>query len=286
MSDFLNEMQAASRERAERLPRRWDDARFDKPVRPLRLAGFDLIAEIKDRSPAEGQLATGGSDRGMRARAYAAGGAAAISVLTEPSRFAGSLDHLEATAGVVDIPVLRKDFLVDVRQVHEARAHGASGVLLIAALLDDALLNALLDCACEHGMFVLLESFDAEDLQRSAALLEAARHADRAASRTLLIGINTRNLRSLEVDTERLARLAPALPAAAAAVAESGLRTAADAARVAGLGYTLGLVGTALMRSDNPRRLIEQMLGAGRARLDAAPDTEALSAGTASSPDP
>lgn len=267
MSDFLASMAAASRERARALDAEWDASRLDRPVVPLSLEGFDLIAEIKDHSPAEGRLASGELDRGARAVAYAEAGAAAISVLTEPGRFAGSLSHLEEVANAVAAlrtPVMRKDFLVDSRQILEARASGASGVLLIAAILDDAALAEMLAVAYELDMFVLLESFDETDLKRSAALLDKTMHADRAAARQLLIGINTRNLRTLEVDPTRLERLAPMLPANAVAVAESGLTEPADTARVASLGYEMGLVGTALMRSDDPGRLVGAMLEAGR----------------------
>lgn len=267
MTDFLEQMAATSRARAAGLEENWHADLLDRPVFPLKLDRFDLIAEIKDHSPAEGQLAVEGSSREDRAVAYAEGGAAAISVLTEPERFAGSLEHLEQAVAAVsglEVPVMRKDFLTDVRQVVEARAHGASGVLLIVAILDDGALESMLDCAYDHGLFVLLESFDEVDLARSSALLSNRRHAERAAANQLLVGINTRNLRSLDVDPDRLATLAPSLPAGATAVAESGLKSAADTARVAAQGYGMGLVGTALMRSDDPRRLVASMLDAGR----------------------
>mgnify|MGYP001822396911 CR=1 FL=1 len=247
------------------------DADFDKPVVPLSLGSFDVIAEIKQRSPAEGKLGrklgTGhhisngssylSSDLIARAQAYAAGGAAAISVLTEPSRFDGELSHLEeVVAAVPGTPVMRKDFLVEPVQVLEGRKAGASGVLLITTMLSDAKLRAMLDCALEHNMFVLLESFDEEDLRRSAGFLDAGGD--------LLIGVNTRDLRTLEVDAERLQRLAPLLPDAKC-VAESGQHVAEDAARAKGWGYSMALVGTALMRSDDPAALIMAMRDAGSA---------------------
>ena len=257
MSDFLATMAQSSAARAALAPSRFVDADFDRPVVPLAPGAFDVIAEIKNRSPAMGDLAQGDSDRASRARAYAAGGAAAISVLTEPSRFDGTLEHLEeVVTAVPGTPVMRKDFLVEPVQVLEARKAGASGVLLIATMLDDAKLRAMLDCAFEHGMFVLLESFDADDLARSAAFLDGRGQ--------LLIGINTRNLRTLDVDTERLQALAPQLPEATC-VAESGLAVPEDAARVAGWGYRMALVGTALMRSENPAALIEAMRAQGAA---------------------
>ncbi len=264
MSDFLKGMARSSAERAA-AARTFTDADFDKPVVPLSLGTFDVIAEIKNRSPAEGTLpkgdsdrvSGGDSDRVSRAQAYAAGGAAAISVLTEPSRFDGELAHLDDVAAAVpDVPVMRKDFLVEPVQVHEARAAGASGVLLITTMLKDDKLRDMLDCAFEHGMFVLLESFDEDDLKRSTHHLER--------DGQLLIGVNTRDLRTLEVDTERLQSLAPLLPDAPC-VAESGLKNANDAVRVVDWGYSMALVGTALMRSDDPTALVIAMREAGTA---------------------
>jgi len=268
MSDFLQTMAALSTERAAAAGR-LSAASFDKPAIPLDLSEFDVIAEIKDRSPAEGKLAKSDSDRAARAQSYAAGGAAAISVLTEPSQFAGSLEHLEeVVAAVPGTPVMRKDFLVDPIQILEARGAGASGVLLITTMLADDELRKMLDCAAEHDMFVLLESFDADDLARANRLLDNVENQERAERGQLLVGVNTRNLRTLHVDPDRLRDLAPALPAARC-VAESGLRDADDAAAVAALGYRLALVGTALMRSDDPAALVAAMQSAGSRRVSA-----------------
>ncbi len=262
MSDFLQQMAKHSAERASNIGP-IEVADLDKPVVPLQLSAFDVIAEIKGRSPAEGELARTDLDRGEKARQYAGGGAAAISVLTEPRRFDGALEHLEeVVAAVPDTPVMCKDFLVEPVQVLEARRAGASGVLLIATMLDDDKLRAMLDCAWEQEMFVLLECFDEDDLNRVSRLLEYPPDADHAAAGTLLVGVNTRNLRTLEVDSERLERLAPLLPDARC-VAESGLRTADDAAATAELGYRLALVGSALMRSDDPAALVAAMREAG-----------------------
>lgn len=284
MSDFLHDMAKSSAARAANVPQ-FKDTDFDKPVVPLSFDRFGVIAEIKRRSPAEGPLSPRGAPRGdshllaggdshlsggdshlfaggdshlvSRAQSYAAGGAAAISVLTEPSRFDGELVHLEeVAAALAATPVIRKDFLVEPVQVLEARKAGASGVLLIATMLDDAKLRAMLDCAWEHDMFVLLESFDEEDLKRSGRYLDGQGQ--------LLIGVNTRNLRTLAVDGDRLQNLAPLLPGAIC-VAESGLHVPDDAARVSKWGYSMALVGTALMRSDNPGQLVAEMTAAGAA---------------------
>ena len=265
MSDFLRQMAAASAARAEALGT-FRTSDFDKPLHPLALARFDLIAEIKERSPSEGLLAANGTDRGARARLYAEGGAAAISVLTEPSRFGGAVGHLAEVAAEVGIPVMRKDFLVDLRQVQEARAAGASGVLLIAAMVTDASLRAMLDCAFELSMFVLLECFDENDLQRAEGLLNHGTPARQAAEQRLLLGINARDLRTLRVDPDRLAALAARLPEGVVAVAESGIDDAAAAAGVAACGYRAALVGTALMRAPDPAGLVRSMLQAGRKR--------------------
>jgi indole-3-glycerol phosphate synthase len=267
MKDFLKTMASHSAARAAAVTTPFSSADFDRPVVPLTLAAFDVIAEIKDRSPAEGVLRTPAvfDDRESRAKSYAAGGAAAISVLTEPSQFDGALSHLEAVAAAVpDTPVMRKDFLVEPVQILEARKAGASGVLLIATMLADTKLRAMLDCAWEHDLFVLLEAFDEDDLRRASALLCNPVDGDKAAAGQLLIGVNTRNLRTLQVDPERLKKLAPNLPNASC-VAESGLRFADDAARVAAWGYRLALVGTALMRSDDPEALLRAMRKAGAA---------------------
>lgn len=263
MSDFLQKMARASAERAAALPPRFSSGDFDKPVLAIDIGDFGVIAEIKDRSPAEGDLAAPGSDRAERARKYSSGGAAAISVLTEPSRFSGEMAHLEDVVNAVPAtPVMRKDFLVEPAQISEARKAGASGVLLIATMLSDAKLREMLDRAWEHELFVLLEAFDAKDLGRASNLLENDADGERADAGQLLVGVNTRNLRTLAVDSDRLQKLAPLLPHATC-VAESGLHTADDAARVSGWGYRAALVGTALMRSNSPASLVAAMREAG-----------------------
>jgi indole-3-glycerol phosphate synthase len=297
MSGFLDEMarssaqrvaQAARRESLGALERR---ARQTPPAPPLRLsaAGFDVIAELKLRSPAAGVLRDSAHDWLGRISAYARGGAAAVSVLTEPSRFDGSLQHLREAAAALaplGVPAMRKDFIVDPYQVLEARAAGAGGVLIILRMLSRARLAELLEVAAGHGLFVLLEAFDAADLELAGELLDARPAGDAAPSRPpparglsptrapparglplqdgCLVGVNCRDLQSLEVVPERFAQLASRLPARWPAVAESGVNSAADAQRVRQLGYRVALIGTALMSRDEPTAFLAEIFDASR----------------------
>lgn len=283
MSGFLDEMarssavrvaEAMRHESVQALERR---ARQAAPSVPLRLSGsgFDVIAELKLRSPAAGVLGSESQDWLGRVAAYARGGAAAVSVLTEPSRFDGTLEHLRQAAAVLaplGVPAMRKDFLVDPYQVLEARAAGAGGVLVILRMLARPQIVELLDVAAEHGMFVLLEAFDAADLEVARDLMKS-RAAERASGRAdhradheelILMGINCRDLQTLEVVKERFAALAPLLPAEWPAVAESGVDSAADARRMRHLGYGMALIGTALMAHADPSRLLHEIFAATR----------------------
>jgi len=159
---------------------------------------------------------------------------------------------------------MRKDFLVDTVQILEAKAAGASGILLIAAILSDAELHNMLDCAFDNDLFVLLESFDEVDLERSAFIMQKVKIREQAARNKFLIGVNSRNLQTLALDPLRLKRFGPLLPGGVVCVAESGQHTAEDAADVAAWGYAMALVGTALMRTDDPTTMIDQMLQSGR----------------------
>ncbi len=271
--DFLHTMAQASRERVARALaicglRELQARALALPAAPkLKLSGgFDLIAEVKLRSPAAGLLQQEGEDIGARVAAYADAGAAAISVLTEPSRFDGALSHLtRAVQGLAGrIPVMRKDFLVDAYQVYEARAAGAGGVLIILRMLKRAELEALIEAAAQLGLFALLEAFDQADLQLAAELVRAF-----GARATLLVGVNCRDLVTLKVVPGRLEALAPRLPRDVARVAESGVANGADAARVAEAGYEVALVGSALMQSADPLGLAATMLSAGRAAAGA-----------------
>ena len=230
---------------------------------PLTLSEFDIFAELKLHSPSEGQLATQHLDPAVQVTSYARGGAAAVSVLTEPDAFHGSLERLESAAQLLanlQCPAMRKDFLVAPYQVLEARKAGAGGVLLILAMLDDGVLAEMLDCANQCGLFVLLEAFDAEDLERATNLLGRRPPFSTA---PVLIGINSRDLKTLHVDTARFANLADRLPEGFPAVAESGLATAQDMQRVARLGYRAALVGSALMRGGQPELCVAQLKAAG-----------------------
>jgi len=276
VSAFLEEMAAASRARlaAARALRSLAAveaaARAAPPPPPLRLdaRGFDLIAELKLRSPAAGVLQRAGEDLAARVGAYARAGAAAVSVLTEPSRFDGSLGDLAAAAAALTprgVPAMRKDFLVDPYQVFEARAAGAGGVLVILRMLPPADTRALLECAAALGLFVLLEAFDARDIALMHELIESHRGAA-----PLLAGVNCRDLTTLQVVPRRLLELAPLLPGSAPRVAESGIGTADDARAAAAAGYSLALVGSALMRGDDPAALAAALLAAGRTARAAA----------------
>jgi indole-3-glycerol phosphate synthase len=233
------------------------------PQLRLDAAGFDLIAELKLSSPAEGLLQAGSAGLEGRVAGYARGGAALVSVLTEPGRFAGSLEHLgraSAALAPLGVPTMRKDFLVDPYQVLEARVAGAAGVLLIVRMLSRPQLDELVDAAAGLGLFVLLEAFDAADI---AVAADAAR-GWRGRDRDCLVGINSRDLVTLEVVPHRLEQLQHLLPRHLPRVAESGLVTAADAARLATSGFSLALVGTALMRSTDPEALVRAMIASGR----------------------
>ncbi len=266
MSDFLAEMSRASLRRAAALrvggadlEQRLSAAPIPMPL-ALAVDGFDVIAEIKLASPSGGSLLTGGADRDRvvaLARSYAESGAVAISVLTEETRFAGTVDHLEAVAGSSPVPVMRKDFLTDPVQVLEARARGASGVLLIARMLSRHLLEEMTDLAIAHGMFVLVEVFDRADLEAAAPVFD----------REVLVGVNSRDLVTLEVDPTRFASLAPYLPDHLPAVAESGISTIDEVAAVASLGYRLALVGSSLVTDPRPSARLRDLIGAGHAAL-------------------
>ena len=207
-----------------------------------------LLAEIKRRSPSAGPIRPGASPQEVAAD-YAAGGAAALSVLTDREYFDGSLAALQAVRGVVDLPLLRKDFTLDPLQVWEARAAGADAVLLIVRILDDARLRELLGLATDLGLDSLVEVHDASELERA---LQAG---------ATLVGVNNRDLRTFRTDLELTIRLAPRVPAATTLVAESGIRTAEDVARLGAAGVDAVLVGESLMRQEDLRAAVRAIVG-------------------------
>ena len=218
------------------------------PMPHLRGAGSSVIAEVKRRSPSKGDLADIPDPAELAAR-YAAGGAAAISVLTEERRFGGSLADLRAVRAAVDVPLLRKDFMVEPYQLLEARAAGADLALLIVAALDDDTLRRLHDEARELGLTVLVEVHDEAETERAVALGAE------------LVGVNARNLRTLDVDPEAFARLAPLVPGDRVLVAESGITGPDDVATYVGLGARAVLVGEALVRDGDPEGAVRTMTG-------------------------
>ncbi|WP_346007203.1 indole-3-glycerol phosphate synthase TrpC [Janibacter terrae] len=217
----------------------------------LRRPGLSVVAEVKRSSPSKGALSDI-PDPAALASAYAAGGATAISVLTEQRRFGGSLADLEAVRAAVDVPVLRKDFIVTEYQVWEARAHGADIVLLIVAALDDRRLSDLMALAGSLGLTCLVEVHDEA---------EATRAVDAGAS---VIGVNNRNLKTLDVDIETFARIAPLIPASCVRVAESGVRGPEEAAVFARAGADAILVGEALVVGGDPEAGVRSMIAAGK----------------------
>jgi indole-3-glycerol phosphate synthase len=207
-----------------------------------------IIAEFKRHSPSAGDIQPGADPLDV-ARVYEAGGAAAMSVLTEPEHFKGSLDDLRRVAAVVNLPLLRKDFTVDRHQVYEAAIAGAEAVLVIIAGLTDADALKLLDAAHNVHLDALVEVHTAEELQRAVAL------------GANFIGVNNRNLKTLKVDLETSLRLAELAPANATLVAESGLRTRADIERLQAAGYKAFLIGETLMRSGDPLTTLAELQG-------------------------
>lgn len=226
----------------------------------------NVIAECKRRSPSRGILRADYRPEAI-ATAYKRNGAAAVSVLTEPTFFDGSLDDLRAVRAAVDIPVLRKDFIVTPYQLLEAAAAGADAVLLIVAALEDAELVALHTRAGELGLGVLVEVHDTGELDRAA----------RAGA--TVVGVNNRNLRTLVVDVEASHRLAARMPAGVVGVAESGLRTSADLARLGAAGYRAFLIGETFMTAPDPGTALRDLLAGASAAAPAPAARGSLSAG-------
>lgn len=216
----------------------------------LRKPGVAVIAEVKRASPSKGALADI-PDPAELAGEYAAGGARCISVLTEGRWFGGSLDDLAAVRAAVDVPVLRKDFVVSSYQIHEARAHGADLVLLIVAALEQNVLTGLLERIESLGMTALVEVHNEDEADRA---LEAGAQ---------VIGVNARDLRTLEVDRSVFERIAPGLPGKVVKIAESGVRGPHDLIRYASAGADAVLVGEGLVTKKSPRDAVAELVNAG-----------------------
>jgi indole-3-glycerol phosphate synthase len=219
-------------------------------IAALRAPGVGVIAEVKRSSPSAGELSAI-PDPAWLAGEYESGGARVISVLTEERRFAGSLADLAAVRAAVEVPILRKDFIVSPYQVHEARAFGADLVLLIVAALEQNALDALLDRVESLGMTALVEVHTEEEADRA---LEAG---------AKLIGVNARNLHTLDIDRTIFGRIAPGLPNDVLRVAESGVRGPADLLTYAGWGADAVLTGESLVTSGDPKAAVRSLVAAG-----------------------
>ena len=239
-------------------PARTDERAADGPeprsfIQPFTRPGLHLIAEVKRSSPSAGRIANEGLDIVAQARAYAAGGAAAISVLCEPHWFGGSVDDVRRVRDAVSIPVLAKEFVVDPRQFASLRAAGADAVLLLVVLHPSKRrLRELVSLALSEGLEPLVEAHDRRELE--LALESGAR----------VIGVNNRDLRTLEVDVERAERLRPLVPDDRVVIAESGVRDPSTVARWRALGFDGALVGEALMRAADPAATVRSFVAAGR----------------------
>lgn len=244
---IIDELVRSARERARKLPARVPKARPERPsfVEALRgKAKLDVIAEYKRRSPSLGDIAERSlTEQGGR---YESAGAAALSVLTEPTRFKGSYQDLETAAEAVRLPVLMKDFVVDPAQVREAAYRGASAVLLIVRCLSPQELTELAHAASELDLTPFVECHDARDLERALDIENA------------VIGVNNRDLDTLEIDRGLAVRLLPEIPDDRVVVAESGYVTADDVRDVRGVADAV-LIGSALMKLDDPAPLIHQI---------------------------
>jgi indole-3-glycerol phosphate synthase len=217
------------------------------------LQGRDVgvIAEVKRSSPSKGAI-NPGLDLVSQVRAYLSGGAVAISVLTEPTRFGGSADDLVLARSAVPLPLLKKDFHVDVTQIFEARSLGASAALVIARAVPPASLKELMTAGAEVGLEILVEVRDEPELRLALSL------------NATIIGVNNRNLETLEIDPETSLRILPQIPRGVVAVAESGVKRVADVQRIADAGADAVLVGSELSAASDPESVLRSLTGVAR----------------------
>jgi indole-3-glycerol phosphate synthase len=246
--DLVERQAAVPLDEVKEAARRAPDA-LD-PMPHFRAEGVSVIAEVKRSSPSKGALAEI-ADPAALAVEYEAGGAATISVLTEKRRFGGSLEDLRAVRAAVRTPVLRKDFIVSSYQLFEARAAGADLALLIVAALEQSALESLVERAESIGLVPLVEVHDETEVER--ALGAGAK----------VIGVNARNLKTLEVDRDTFSRLAPLIPDGVVRVAESGVRGPHDVLDYARQGANVVLVGEALVKGHDPRSAVADLVAAG-----------------------
>lgn len=262
MPAYLDDILEATRERLSRRQRTYDLEQeieerepprgFLAAIAPVSAPGMSLVAEVKRRSPSLGAIREG-ADPVEVAAAYERGGARALSVLTEPYFFGGSIEDLVAARGACTLPVLRKDFLIDPYQMLEARAAGADAVLVIvAALRETSRREDVMAAARELGLDVLVEAHDEREVDQA---LESGAN---------LLGINQRDLRTFEIDQGLAERLRPRIPAGIAVVAESGVSTRAEVEALEQAGLDGVLVGEALMRSGDPERAAAELTGRDR----------------------
>ena len=251
---FLSEIVERKRQRVEEAKRRVPLEALERRSHSHRFReallrdGINIIAEFKRRSPSKGIIRVD-ADLKQIAKSYEAGGAVAMSVLTEEDYFSGSLADLRAAKSIIDLPVLRKDFVVDDYQLYESAAAGADAVLLIVAALDDnALLRLRRLAEDEIGMDALVEVHDRDEMQRAV---------DCGAT---LIGVNNRNLHTFDVSLETSLSLAADAPKDAVLISESGLKTASDLSRLRDAGYRGFLIGESLMRSDDPATALRELM--------------------------
>jgi len=239
---------------ARRLPLSQIHEEMENAAKPLDAYAFlskselNVIAEVKRSSPSKGALAPI-TDPAALAEQYQEAGASAVSVLTERRRFAGSLEDLDAVRARVTIPVLRKDFMIDEYQFLEARAHAADIVLLIVAALSRSQLKDFYDLSCELGMASLIEVHTAQELESAMEISPR------------MIGINSRNLKTLDVDTRAFTDLIPQIPVEIIRVAESGISTRSDVQAAQSSGASVILVGEALVKSGDPISAMQELLG-------------------------